>query len=98
MSVSALPWVIMWSIRKHSSLKNSSGSEVNPQTGLSGQVGLPDHSLKQVLNNQMWLSHHKQQGHMGPRKLEWQAQTNTEWTVEMLSTNSHNDNAKWVIE
>jgi len=66
---------------KKCSLRNLSRNEVKLQTGLSGQVGLPDHSLKQVLNNQMWLSHHNQQGHMGPSKLEWQAQThtNSEW-------------------
>lgn len=92
------------------SLRNWSRNEVKPQTGLSGQVGLPDHSLKQVLNNQMWLSHHNQQGHMGPSKLKCQAQTNThtmathiqththtnsEWTVEMLSIHQNNDDIQY---
>lgn len=36
---------------------------------------LPDHSFKEVLNDKVGLSYHNQQGHMGPRKLEWQTQT-----------------------
>lgn len=71
------------------SLRNWSRNEVKPQTGLSGQVGLPDHSLKQVLNNQMWLSHHNQQGHMGPSKLKWQAQTNTHTMATHIQTHTH---------
>lgn len=31
---------------------------------------LPDHSFKQVLDDEVGLSHHDQQGHMGPSKLE----------------------------
>lgn len=79
------------------SLRNWSRNEVKPQTGLTGQVGLPDHSLKQVLNNQMWLSHHNQQGHMGPSKLKWQAQTNTHTMATHIQTHTHT-NSEWTVE
>lgn len=37
--------------------------------GCPFSVYSPDHPLKQIVNDKVGLSHHDQQGHMGPSKL-----------------------------
>lgn len=38
---------------------------------------LPYHSLKQVVDNKMWLGYDNKQGHMGPAKLQEKGMNST---------------------